>query len=192
MKIVALIGSPRLNGNSAYLAGRLLETARNLGAETKSFALNTLKYRGCQACRACKKSSDVCVIKDDAAQLLEEVREADVVVFASPVYFADVSGQLKLFIDRTYSFLTPDFHSSPERSRLAPGKIAVFIQTQGLADTMFADVPSRYEWVLKFIGFSEVRVIRGCGLAKQDDVLKREDLLRQAEELAATLFAQRN
>ncbi|MDQ1257169.1 MAG: hypothetical protein QG656_1771, partial [Candidatus Hydrogenedentes bacterium] len=62
MKIVAVLGSPRLNGNSAFIAGRFLETADRLGAETRSFTLNTLSYRGCQACRACKRSSEVCIL----------------------------------------------------------------------------------------------------------------------------------
>ncbi len=58
MKIIAVLGSPRSNGNSAFIARHFLETARKLGAETQSFALNTLTYRGCQACRACKKTAE--------------------------------------------------------------------------------------------------------------------------------------
>lgn len=189
MKIVAVLGSPRLNGNSAFIAGRFLDVAKNLGAETRSFSLNTLTYRGCQACRACKKSSEVCVLKDDLTEVLDAVREADVIVLASPVYFADVSGQMKLFIDRTYCFLTPDFHSNPKGSRLLPGKVVVFIQTQGFEDTVFADVFPRYEGVMRFIGINEAHLIRGCNLAKPDDVRKHEDVLKQAEDLAAQIMS---
>jgi multimeric flavodoxin WrbA len=190
MKIVAVFGSPRLNGNSAFVAGRFLEAAKNLGAETRSFALNALTYRGCQACMSCKKTSEVCVLKDDLSEVLEAVREADVIVLASPVYFADVTGQMKLFIDRTYCYLTPDFHSNPQRSRLLPGKTVVFIQTQGLADaTVFADVFPRYREVMKFIGINEAYLLRGWGLSKRDDVHKHNDVLKQAEELAVQIIS---
>ena len=190
MKIVAVLGSPRLNGNSAFVAGRFLEAARNLGAHTRSFALNALAYRGCQACMSCKKTSEVCVLKDDLSEVLEAVREADVIVLASPVYFGDVTGQMKLFIDRTYCYLTPDFHTNPQGSRLLPGKTAVFIQTQGFADAaVFADVFPRYRDVMRFIGIKEAHLIRGCGLSKRDDVCKREDVLKQAEELAAQIMS---
>ncbi|HPO14561.1 MAG TPA: flavodoxin family protein [Candidatus Hydrogenedentes bacterium] len=189
MKIVAVLGSPRLNGNSAYIAERFLETARNLGAETQSFALNTLTYRGCQACRACKKTSEVCVLQDDLTEVLEAVRNAEAIVFASPVYFADVSGQMKLFIDRTYCFLTPDFHSNPNGSRLLPGKTAIFILTQGFPETVFADVFPRYQGVMRFIGINKTYLIRGCNLAKPDDILKHEDLLKQTEALAVHIMS---
>ncbi len=190
-KIVAVLGSPRLNGNSAFIAGRFLEAARNLGAETQSFALNSLSYRGCQACMSCKKNSDTCVLKDDLAEVLEAVRKADVIVLASPVYYGDVTGQMKLFIDRTYGFLTPDFHANPQRSRLSPGKTVVFIQTQGLADaTVFADVFPRYREMMKFIGVDEAHLLRACGLSKRDDVLEHKDVLKQAEELAVQIMTE--
>ncbi len=54
MKIVCLLGSPRPKGNSTAMAARFCETAEGLGAEVTTFALNKLKYRGCQACMTCK------------------------------------------------------------------------------------------------------------------------------------------
>jgi len=87
MKIVTLLGSPRTKGNSAAIAGRFIETAENLGAETKTFALNKLTFRGCQACMACKGKRDHCVLKDDLIEVLDEISDADVLVLATPVYF---------------------------------------------------------------------------------------------------------
>ena len=191
MKIGAVLGSPRLNGNSALIAGCFLETARHLGAETRSFALNTLSYRGCQACRACKKHSEFCILKDDLSEVLQAVREADVIVLASPVYYGDVTGQMKLFIDRTYCFLTPDYITNPNRSRLLPGKTMVFALTQGMADESgFADVFPRYSEMMKFNGIEHVHLIRACGLSKRDDVLQRQDVLKQAEDLANQMMIQ--
>lgn len=190
MKIVALLGSPRSKGNSAAITECFLETAKGIGAETRSFVLNRLNYQGCQACRACKKTSEICVLKDGLTAVLEDVRQADVIVFASPVYFGDLTGQMKTFIDRTYSYLTPDFYRDPDNaSRLPPGKTAVWILTQGMPDTAFKDVFPRYEWVMSIIGIHKVHLIRGCGLAKPDDIRNRPELLKQAGELARSVMS---
>ncbi len=189
MKIVALLGSPRLNGNSALLAGCFLETAKHLGAETQTFALNALNYRGCQACMSCKKNSELCILRDDLSEVLQAVREADVIVLASPVYFGDVTGQMKLFIDRTYCYLVPDFHTNPQRSRLLPGKTFVFVQTQGLADeTVFADVYPRYSEMMRYVGLEESHLLRACGVSLRNEVLSREDIVKQAEDLAVQIM----
>jgi multimeric flavodoxin WrbA len=188
MKIVAVLGSPRINGNSAFIAGRFLETAREHGAETRSFALNTLSYRGCQACLSCKKNLDRCVLKDDLTEVLEAVREADVIVLASPVYYGDVTGQMKLFIDRTYCFLAPDYITNPNRSRLTPGKTMVFVLTQGLASEVgFADVYPRHSEMMRFNGVAVTHLLRACGVSKRDDVLRHLNVLNQAEDLAVQL-----
>jgi NAD(P)H-dependent FMN reductase len=102
------LGSPRPSGNSASLAQKFLDEARTLGAETRSFLLNQLDFTGCQGCRACKTKSDRCVLSDDLAEVLAAVKEADVLLLASPVYFWDLSGQLKCFFDRLF-LRNPDF-----------------------------------------------------------------------------------
>lgn len=188
MKIVSLLGSPRTKGNSATIAGRLTETAAGLGAEVRTYELNRLEYRGCQGCYACKKKLDHCALKDDLSEVLEAVREADVVVLASAVYYGDVTSQLKAFIDRSFSYLKPDFHTNPEPSRLNPKKL-VFVISQGNPDeSLFADIFPRYERFLKWLGFSS-KLIRVCGIGPATVDGVPEKVLRQAEEVARSLMA---
>src|SRR5690242_13764760 len=104
MKIVCLLGSPRENGNSAAIANRLCTTAEGLGAEVHTIVLNKLQYRGCQGCMACKTKLDRCALKDDLTEILDLIRETDILVLATPVYFWDVTSQLKTFLDRTFSY----------------------------------------------------------------------------------------
>ena len=117
MKIVALLGSPRTNGNTATLTKTFNKTAEELGADVQTFLLNKLDAKGCQACDACKTKTDHCVIKDDLTDVLESVKNADVLVAATPIYFADISAQFKIFVDRCYSYLEP-FKTMPKASRL--------------------------------------------------------------------------
>jgi multimeric flavodoxin WrbA len=192
VKVVTLLGSPRPKGNSATLAKIFSETAEKLGANVQTFALNKLSYRGCQACEMCKTSSDRCVIKDDLAQVLDTVRDADILVLATPVYFCDISGQMKSFIDRCFSFLVPDFLENPESSRLAPGKKMVFIQTQNQPDeNLFADIFPKYNLIFHLLGFRDNHLIRGCDLRQADDLRtkNREDLMILAKETARKLIS---
>ncbi|MRR59113.1 MAG: flavodoxin family protein [Deltaproteobacteria bacterium] len=187
MKIVSLLGSPRTQGNSAAIANRFTETAAKLGAETRTYELNRLAYQGCQGCYACKRGLEECVIEDDLTQVLAVVREADCVVFASAVYFGQITAQLKGFVDRCFSYFKPDFHTNPEPSRLQPKKL-VFVLTQGNPDEEnFADIFPGYDRFLKWLGFSDTRLIRVCGIgpASVDEV--PEQVLRQAEEAARAI-----
>jgi multimeric flavodoxin WrbA len=188
--IVCLFGSPRTKGNSAFLAGRFCETAQALGASVKAFSLNKLSYKGCQACMACKTKLDRCALKDDLADVLEAVKGTDILVIASPTYYGDVSSQVKAFIDRTYSFLVPDYITNPNPSRLNPGKRLVFIQTQAQPDEkQFADVFSRYDYFFKWYGFRNNLLIRACGVRDSGEAEARKDLMELAEEAAHKAMA---
>lgn len=184
MKIVCLLGSPRRGSNSAKIANRFLEVASGMGAHTVTFALNDLVYRGCQGCYACKTSLDHCVLKDDLTEVLAAVAEADLLVLATPVYYGDITSQLKGFMDRTFSYLTPDYRTSSNPTRLTPKKL-LFVQTQGSSDeSQFVDVFRRYEMFLKWQGFTKTRLIRACGIGPGSIDEAPEAALDQAEGAA--------
>lgn len=185
MKVTCLLGSPRENGNSAAIAKRFCDAAIRYGAEVQTYSLNKLKYRGCQACMVCKTRLDRCALDDDLSQVLEAVRDADILVLASPVYYGDISSQLKGFIDRTFSYLLPDYRTNPMRSRLAHGKKLVFVLAQGNPDQgQFADISSRYGFFYEWYGFAETHCIRACGVSDAGEVLQQPDVLEEAEQLA--------
>lgn len=184
MKIVAILGSPRSKGNSTSIARRFTDAAVRRGAVVETFELNRLSYRGCQGCYACKKTLDRCVLDDDLAPVLAAVKEADLVLLASPVYYGDVTAQLKGFIDRSYSYLKPDYITNPQPSRLEPKKL-IFVLTQGHPDqALFADIFPRYDTFLRWMGFVETRLIRACGVGPGTVDSVPEQVLLQAEEVA--------
>jgi multimeric flavodoxin WrbA len=185
MKIVALLGSPRANGNTATLTRAFNKTAEELGAVVQTFLLNKLDAKGCQACDACKTETDHCVIRDDLANVLESVKNADVLVAATPIYFADISAQFKIFVDRCYSYLEP-FETMPEASRLKAGKKFVLITAQNRGEDMFSEVCTKYRMIFEFLGFTETHLIRGCDLLKADALKtkNRQDLSDLSKETA--------
>jgi len=190
MKITCVLGSPRSNGNGAVLMKRFGDTAGKLGAQVQNYVLSELHYRGCTACMGCKTKSDKCVLQDDLTQVLESVREGDVLVMASPVYLWDVTSLLRAFIERTYSFFVPDFATNPNPSRLKPGKKLVFIQTQGQpSENLFADLFSRIEPIFKRYGFTDNHLIRALGVRKPGEVESREEVMKGVEDTARKIMA---
>jgi NAD(P)H-dependent FMN reductase len=188
MNIVGLFGSPRKQGNSATVARHFLDRAGQRGATIQKFFLNELNYRGCQACDACKTGHERCVLSDDLTPVLAAVFAADLVVLASPVYYTDVSAQLKGFIDRSYSYLLPGYVARDHPSRLARRKPLVFILAQGHRNpSLFADILPRYRDIFYWTGFAETYPLRVVDVYKRGDVDSRQDILDAAEQLADQL-----
>ncbi len=188
MKIVCLLGSPRPKGNSATVAKKFIGTAESLGAEVQTFALNKLEYKGCQGCYVCKTKKESCVLDDGLAPVLEAVKDCDVLVIASAIYYGDVTSQTKAFIDRTFSYIKPDYLTNPQPSRLAPGKKVLWITSQEDSD------PNRYEAVdnySRFFGYfgMESSAIRCAGVGVYGRIDVGEDNLAQAEEMAKSLIS---
>lgn len=189
MKIVCILGSPRKNGNSAKLAQHFLARAEKHGAETESYFLNGLNFQGCQACNLCKTEFEKCVLDDDLAPVLEATFNADIVILASPVYYGDVSAQLKAFIDRTYSFLLPEYIAKAHPNRLPERKKLVFILTQGHRDPdWFADILPRYQDLFHWTGFANTHPVRVVDVYHPGDAEKKPEVLERVEDLAYKLI----
>jgi len=100
VKILAINGSPRtVRSNTRRLAQFVLNGAAEAGAETEMIDLCDLLITPCTACDACSLNG-TCVNDDDVAVLVDRMKDADGIVFASPVYIDNVSGQMKIFFDR--------------------------------------------------------------------------------------------
>lgn len=99
-KVLILSGSPRKNGNSDILCDEFMRGAIESGNSVEKIRVAEQNISYCKACYACKGTGS-CIIKDDMAQILQKMIDADVIVLASPVYFYSIDAQLKALIDRT-------------------------------------------------------------------------------------------
>lgn len=99
-KVLILSGSPRKNGNSDILCDEFAKGAEESGNIVRKIRVAEKNIGYCKACYACKNGG-ICAIKDDMAEVLQQIIDADVLVLASPVYFYSIDAQLKAVIDRT-------------------------------------------------------------------------------------------
>lgn len=100
-KVLILSGSPRKGGNSDLLCDEFMRGAAEAGHEVEKIRVAEKKIGYCSACYYCRQSGGVCAKKDDMAEVLQKMIDADVIVLSSPVYFYSIDAQLKAVIDRT-------------------------------------------------------------------------------------------
>jgi len=103
MKILGILGSPRIGGNSDILLDQALAGARDTGAEVEKIILNQKKILGCHDCKKCNETG-LCVLKDDMPEIHKKILEADAVIHSVPVYFWSMTAQMKAYLDRWCAF----------------------------------------------------------------------------------------
>ena len=104
-KIIIIDGGPRKIFNTAAMLQKFAEGASSVShdVEVKTVRLYDLDYKGCMSCMACKikgRASNICKFKDALTPVLEEIAQADGLVLGSPIYFGDVTGQMRTFLER--------------------------------------------------------------------------------------------
>jgi multimeric flavodoxin WrbA len=104
MKVLGISGSPRKDGNTEILLRETLRAAEQMDCKTWMFSMSEKTVAPCRACGGCFKTS-ACVIEDDMRELSALMSNADAVIWATPVYFGNVTAQLKAVMDRTFAEL---------------------------------------------------------------------------------------
>lgn len=184
MKILALHGSPRYQGNSSQLLNAFLEEAQSLGASVDSYVLNSMRMKGCQACYMCRQPGQEkqCAMNDDMSVVLDDLFAANLVVLASPVYMWQMSAQAKLFVDRLMPVHKPDFTSWLDGQQL------LSIYTQGQPDvTRFASYFTYVNDMFGFLGFRTTEPLVFGGLRQAGDVQQHPEYLERVRECARNL-----
>lgn len=108
MNILVLNGSPRQKGNTKQMIEAFKEGAESVGHQVNVADVCRMKIGGCLACEYCHtKGNGMCIQKDDMQEIYNLLKEAEMLVLASPIYYHGISGQLKCVIDRFYSAAYP-------------------------------------------------------------------------------------
>lgn len=138
MKVLGIMGSPRVGGNSDILLDQALAGVREAGAEVEKIILDGKKISGCKDCKKCNETA-LCVIKDDMLEIQNKILEADAVIHSSPVYFWSMTAQMKAYLDRWCVFFDADWRWQKAYYPKMKGKRIGLITVCGDPDVHTAD-----------------------------------------------------
>ena len=165
-QIVILSGSPRKNGNTEQLVCAFQTGAESVGHTVKIFPVAHMNIRACTGCEHCIDNPNICAIKDDMQGVLTAIVNADIIVWASPVYYFSVTAQLKAAIDRCYP-LPLD----------APPKQAALLLTCADASSDTAEgALAMYRKTLEYYGWHDAGIVIATGVEHKGDIAGHEAL----------------
>lgn len=156
MKIVILQGSPNKAGSTSILTEAFAQGAKEAGHEAVRFDLTDLNIRPCTGCVACGYEGP-CVQKDDNQKIRKAILDADMVAFATPLYYYGMSAQLKTVVDRFCAY-----NSSITQKHM---KSALLVVAWNSDDWTFDALESHYQTLVRYLDLEDCGMIlgRGCG-----------------------------
>ncbi len=182
MKVLGIMGSPRVGGNSDILLDEALAGAKGAGAEVEKIILNKKEISGCKDCKKCNETG-ICVIKDDMPDIHKKILDADAIIHSVPVYFWSMTSQMKAYLDRWCAFFDAQWRWQKAYYPKMKGKRIGLITVCGDPDVHTADPIVR-----SFKSTAEMTKMNWLGdvmtsAADKGDILKDEKARKQAWEL---------
>ena len=192
MKNILIIqGGGRPKGNTAQLVEYFIKGAEEAGHKTELISLLKNEVKGCLGCNACRYGKS-CIQKDSFNEMVPKIKNADCIVFASPLYFWTVSSKIKAFIERFYCIAEEDPNPPLGRYESYPVKDCALLMTS--ADNFFwtfEQAASYYQFTLvNYIGFHDKGMLLagGCGDTNGRPQIEKTDYLKQAYEFGKRIY----
>ncbi len=182
MKVVGISGSPRKNGNTDCIVRECLNEFSKNGWVTSEFFLSDKTIKPCIGCETCVDTG-ICIISDDdAAVLFDELQSCDAVIIGSPVYYRNVTAQLKALFDRTFAHRTRNLLTSKPGGAIAIGR------GEGGGQSMVLTII--YNYLLSCGGLPVAGELNGISARadKPGDIMSQQNRLRQARILAQNVM----
>ena len=192
-KILVILGGGRPNGNTAQLVREFMKGAADAGHQTELLSLNKIQVNGCTGCNACRYGKP-CVQKDDFAAAIPKIKEADLIVFASPLYFWTISSKIKAVIERFYCIAEKDENPPYGRYEKYPVRDCALLLTA--ADDFFwtfEQAVSYYNFTMvNYIGFRDKGILLagGCGDTNGKPQIDKTGHLKEAYEFGKRIYAE--
>lgn len=176
--VVVISTSLRKGSNSEVLAKEFVEGAEKSGNKVEFISLTGKKLDFCIGCLVCQKTQK-CVIDDDARTMAETVKNADTVVFATPIYYYEMCGQMKTLLDRLNPLFPSDYRF----------RDVYLLATAADNDERAMDgvVKGLEGWVECFPKAGLAGVLRGVGIGDANDAKNHPDMLKKAYEMGKTV-----
>lgn len=186
-KVIIVNSSPRIGGNSDAIANKLSKELKD--AEIEMFTLREKNVNPCHGCNACKgKDKASCVQKDDMGALISKIDDCDALILLSPVYFGQVNGPAKNFIDRTYCFFDPSKPAGNNASSRGKKGALIFCCGAGPADA-YKKIAEGYTKSFSNFGVDESKVVVCGGVNEKGSVSSNPDYMNAVSEIASWINA---
>lgn len=177
-KVLIISTTRRKNGNSAALAQEFARGAKDAGHDVEYVSLVGKSINFCVGCFACAKT-EKCFMDDDASAIIEKMRYADVVVFATPIYSNQMCGSMKTLLDRTNPIYDKDY-----RFREIYLLTTAAVNDESVPDGAVAGIQG---WIACF-GKSQLKgVIRGVGIDAVGEAKKNEKIMSKTYEMGKNI-----
>ncbi|MDL2234584.1 flavodoxin family protein [Christensenellaceae bacterium OttesenSCG-928-L17] len=189
--ILVVQGGGRPHGNTAQLTNAFVKGAEEVGHDVEIVSLTKVEVKGCMGCNACRYGKP-CVIKDGFNDLVPKIKAADLIVFASPLYFWTLSSRLKAFIERFYCIAEED--AAPPRGRYEKYPVKDCALLMSAADDFFwtfEQAASYYQFALvNYIGFTDKGMVLagGCGDTNGKPQIEKTGWLDKAREFGTNIY----
>ncbi|RFZ80715.1 flavodoxin family protein [Lacrimispora amygdalina] len=185
MNIMGIIASQQREGNTAFIVNKLLEGARENGAQTQSFRFSDLDIKPCRGCWACHKNDQGCVIKDDMQKIYNAMEYTDIIILGLPIYMGQMSAQGKIFTDRLFAQRSPRFSPFFKDNAVKRQIVLSFNQGNPNADLFkpYIDYTSQMFKTLEF-EVKEIPVVTGL---RSGSIYDRKDLCRDLKKIGSGL-----
>jgi len=176
MKALCIVGSPREHGSTAHVVQSIVRGMIDSGIEVKIHILGNMNISYCQGCMTCHKTRE-CIQRDDVDLIMSDLLESDIVLVASPSYWGDITGQLKVFFDRN----TPYGNTCEGGTTIPGGKVGIAVavragQRQGENQHIIDTINHYYS----HLDITPVENFTIEGIMNIDDLVGREDKLQEA------------
>ncbi len=176
MNITILTGSPRKNGTSNLLADEFQIGALKSDNLVERFDLASLNINYCLGCNNCRKDKHTCIHNDDFNSIIESIVKADLIVFVTPIYYFDMSAQMKTFIDRLHS-VSKKINNKNKKS--------ILISTCANPNKNSADLLNiHYEKIINYLNWQNMKIINAFGVSERKYIETTDypDICRQLGE----------
>lgn len=182
MKVLGILGSPRVGGNSDILLEQALAGAKDAGGEVEKIVLSKKKISGCLDCGKCNETG-VCIIKDDMQEIHKKILEADVVIHSVPVYFWAMTSQMKAYLDRWCAFFDAQWRMHKAYRPMMKVKRIGLITVCGDPNVSTADpIVHSFKNTCQFSGLKLLDVVQASAAAK-GEIANNEAVKKKAYDL---------
>jgi multimeric flavodoxin WrbA len=191
MKVLGILGSPRLEGNSDILLEQALAGAKDTGADVEKIALCQKKISGCLNCEKCNETG-VCVINDDMPEIHKKILEADAIIHSGPVYFWSMTAQMKAYLDRWCAFFDADWNWHKAYSTQMKGKGIGLITVCGDPDVSAGNpIVHSFKSTCDFTGLHWLGAVQASASSK-GEIAENEKAKQEAYDLGKKSAASRS